>query len=183
VLAGAIYLFDEKTNSLVKQTNYGFEATHHTIALGVGQISACFEKHETITIENMPDNYFKVSSGLGSAMPKHLLLVPLQYEGFCVGVMELASFHEIPVYRLRFIEKLSAQVTATIHTTQISQQTGRLLDESKQQMEELKIREEELKQNLEEMTSIQEDFERRRTEYEQTIQNLNNKIKELQSKK
>lgn len=183
VLAGAIYLYDEKTNALAKQTNYGFEAAHHTIALGAGQISECFEKRETIKIDNLPDSYFKVSSGLGSAMPSHLLLVPLQYEGFCVGVIELASFHEIPGYRAQFIEKLSSQVTATIHTTQISQQTGRLLDESKQQMEELKVREEELKQNLEEMTSIQEDFERRRTEYEQTIENLNNKIKELRTGK
>ena len=167
--AGAIYLFDSDKEELVKRSNYGFERMRVSIPLGEGQISECFEKRELIKIDNLPESYFKISSGLGSASPTHVLLVPLHYEEYCVGVIELASFHEIPNFHVNFIKELSAQVTTAIQTTQIAQQTSRLLEESKQQMEELKIREEELKQNLEEMQSIQEDNARQRREYEQAL--------------
>jgi DNA repair exonuclease SbcCD ATPase subunit len=100
--------------------------------------------------------------------------VPLQYEEICLGVIELASFTEIAQYQRQFIETLSAQLTATIHTTQISQKTTILLEESRMQTEELKVREEELKQNLEEMQAIQEDFQRKTNDYEQLIAELQN---------
>jgi streptogramin lyase/GAF domain-containing protein len=174
VVAGAVYLYDDAKDELVKQSSYGFNNVRQVIEPGSGQIGECFAKRQSIVINNLPDNYFNVTSGLGSAVPKSLLLVPLQYEEICLGVIELASFTEIAQYQRQFIETLSAQLTATIHTTQISQKTTILLEESRMQTEELKVREEELKQNLEEMQAIQEDFQRKTNDYEQLIAELQN---------
>jgi ligand-binding sensor domain-containing protein len=172
VVAGAIYLYEEDTEMLVKRANYGFNKVREEIAAGSGLIGECFDKRQSIVLNNLPDVYFNVASGLGSATPKSLLLVPLQYEEICVGVIELASFADIPLYRKQFIEALSAQLTATIHTTQISDKTSKLLKESRVQTEELKVREEELRQNLEEMQAIQEDYSRKTDEYEKMISKL-----------
>jgi ligand-binding sensor domain-containing protein len=172
VVAGAIYLYDENTDMLVKRANYGFDRVRDAVSAGSGLIGECFDKRQSMTIDNLPEAYFNVASGLGNANPKCLLLVPLQYEEICVGVIELASFTDIPTYRKQFIETLSAQLTATIHTTQISDKTTKLLEESRIQTEELKVREEELKQNLEEMQAIQEDYSRKTVEYEEIIDKL-----------
>jgi GAF domain-containing protein len=179
VVAGAIYLYDESSDELVKQSNYGFSTVRLAISSGSGQIGECFATRQSIVISNLPDNYFSITSGLGSAKPQALLLVPLQYEEICVGVIELASFTEIPQYRKHFIEALSAQLTATIHTTQMSQKTTKLLEESRVQTEELKVREEELKQNLEEMQAIQEDYSRKAMEYELVIKQLEGKLQNV----
>jgi ligand-binding sensor domain-containing protein/GAF domain-containing protein len=180
VVAGAIYLYDESSDELVKQSNYGFSTVRLAISPGSGQIGECFATRQSIVISNLPDNYFSITSGLGSAKPQALLLVPLQYEEICVGVIELASFTEIPQYRKQFIEALSAQLTATIHTTQMSQKTTKLLEESRVQTEELKVREEELKQNLEEMQAIQEDYSRKAMEYELVIKQLEGKLQNVE---
>jgi len=172
VVAGAIYIYNEDLDELIKRANFGFTQVRSSISAGSGQIGECFRKKEVILIDNLPSNYFNVTSGLGHAVPKSLLLVPLQFEEICVGVIELASFTEIPDYRRQFIETLSAQLTATIHTTQIADRTAKLLEESRVQTEELKVREEELRQNLEEMQTIQEDYSRKTLEYEATIEEL-----------
>lgn len=177
VVAGAIYLYDEEKGELIKKGNYGFSTVHDSISKGTGLIGECFENRQAMEINNLPENYFNVSSGLGSANPRSLLLIPLQYEEICVGVLELASFNEVPAYRKQYLEKLSFQLAATIHTTQISEKTKNLLDESRMQTEQMRVREEELKQNLEEMQAMQEDYTRKSVEYEHTIQKLQNQIR------
>lgn len=176
VVAGAIYLFDESTDELKRTASFGFMQGRESVPVDSGQIGECYRLRETISIDNLPEGFCIVGSGLGEAVPHALILVPLQYEEHCVGVMELASFTMIPEYRRQFIETLSAQLTATIHTTQISQRTRQLLDESRIQTEDLKVREEELKQNLEEMQAIQEEYDRKTREYERMIEQLQQKV-------
>jgi len=176
VVAGAIYLYDETADELKRTASFGFTQGREAVPSGTGQIGECFRMRESISIENLPEGFCSVGSGLGEATPAALLLIPLQYEEHCVGVMELASFSVIPEYRKQFIETLSAQLTATIHTTQISERTKQLLDESRVQTEDLKVREEELKQNLEEMQAIQEEYDRKTREYEKMIEQLEQKL-------
>ncbi|HYC84694.1 MAG TPA: triple tyrosine motif-containing protein, partial [Chryseosolibacter sp.] len=176
VVAGAIYIYDEENDELGRHANVGFTNARASVPAGSGQIGECFRKKTLIAIDNLPAGYFPVTSGLGEAVPKSLLLVPLQFEDNCIGVIELASFGEIPTYRRLFIESMAAQLTATIHTTQVSERTARLLEESRIQTEELRVREEELRQNLEEMQAIQEDYSRKATDYEAMIAELRGRV-------
>jgi ligand-binding sensor domain-containing protein len=175
--AGVIYIFNEDENVLAKQAIYGIADTSDLITPGTGQVGECFLKRELIIIDNLPENFVRISSGLGAATPKVLVLIPLVYEEICVGVIELASFDVIPPYRVEFIETLSTQMAAAIHITQRSQLTSRLFEESKLKTEEMRVREEELKQNLEEMQAIQEGFMREKKQYEKTIEDLMSKQK------
>jgi ligand-binding sensor domain-containing protein len=175
--AGVIYIFNEEENALAKQASYGITDTSNLITPGTGQVGECFQKRELIVIDNLPENFVRISSGLGAATPKVLVLIPLVYEEICVGVIELASFDQIPPYRIEFIETLSTQMAAAIHITQRSQLTSRLFEESKLKTEEMRVREEELKQNLEEMQAIQEGFMREKTQYEKTIEELRGRLK------
>lgn len=54
-----------------------------------GQVA---KEGQLVNLKTVPDGYIKVLSGLGSASPKHLLLVPIRIQDKVAGVVEVASF-------------------------------------------------------------------------------------------
>src|SRR5687767_8968487 len=70
----------------------------------VGQ--AALEK-KTILVEDVPDDYIQVSSGLGEAPPRNILVLPILFEGHVRGVVEFASFQNFSPIHLTFLEQLS----------------------------------------------------------------------------
>ncbi len=54
-----------------------------------GQVA---ESKTPTVLYDIPENYFKVSSGLGTAHPKYLVVVPVIFEEKCIAVLELAAF-------------------------------------------------------------------------------------------
>lgn len=54
-----------------------------------GQVA---KEGQLLNLNKVPDGYIKVLSGLGSATPNHLLLVPIQIQERVAGVVEVASF-------------------------------------------------------------------------------------------
>jgi transcriptional regulator with GAF, ATPase, and Fis domain len=60
-----------------------------------------------ITIDNIPENYFTVVSGLGNATPQHLVIVPVINKDETIGVIELATFKPFDMSHIKVFEKLS----------------------------------------------------------------------------
>jgi transcriptional regulator with GAF, ATPase, and Fis domain len=74
----------------------------------IGQVAA---GQKTIYADELPDGYIKILSGLGSASPRFLLIVPMKSGDEVVGVMEIASFTAISEDERKFVEE-SAQLVA-----------------------------------------------------------------------
>ncbi len=94
---GAIYLV--KDNKEVRTadlyTSYAFHiAENETLSFtfGEGLIGQVAMEGNTLNINDVPENYINIVSGLGSASPRHLLISPLIKSKKVVGVVELASF-------------------------------------------------------------------------------------------
>jgi GAF domain-containing protein len=172
---------EEGETKLNMVANFGYSGAQ-SIDLGAGLVGECYKERESKYIEGLPADYLKIESGLGQSSPASLMLIPLKYEDVIVGVMELASFKEIPKYRREFLEQFSERLTTTINTTLLGEQTKKLLEESKIKEEELKVREEELQQNLEEMQAINEDRDRKTEELDTEINKLKSQIAELKKK-
>ena len=62
--------------------------------MGEGFIGQCVHDKETINLKNVPNHFFNISSGLGSAQASHILIVPLRNNDHVYGAVELASFRE-----------------------------------------------------------------------------------------
>ena len=124
---------------------------------------AAYEKL-TIYMTEVPQNYVKITSGLGEATPSCVLLVPLIADQEVIGVIELVSFNPFQPYQIEFVEKLAVSLASTLINVKINERTGRLLSESQKQREELMAQEEEVRQNLEEMTAIKEEAARKEEE-------------------
>ncbi len=81
--------------------------TEKKINIGDSLVGACAYEKQKIFIENIPENYTEIRSGLGTAQPKSLLIVPLLMEDNLIGVIELASLKVIDDFDIKFVEKVS----------------------------------------------------------------------------
>lgn len=145
------------------------------LMMNEGLVGRCARERETIYLTDIPDNYIRITSGLGDANPRCLLLVPMIMNDELFGVFELASFDELQPFQVQFVEKIADTIASTLSTVRFNMQTARLLEQSKIQAEELATREEEMRQNMEELRATQEQSARREIEMQQKIEMLQRK--------
>jgi len=139
------------------------------LEVGNGMLGQCVLEKETTYLENVPDSYMSIKSGLGDAPPKTVLMTPMILEGEVLGVMEIASFNKFEKHQIAFAEKLCEDVASVISTVQVNEKTKYLLEDSQMLSEQMRAQEEEMRQNMEEMATTQEDMERRFEEMQKKL--------------
>lgn len=145
---------------------------------GHGLIGQCALEQETIYLKEIPKDFVKITSGLGQATPRNVLLVPLKIQQQVVGVMELASFTLFEKFQIEFVEKIAENIASVIVAKQVEMQTQQLLTEARQRAEQLTQQEEEMRQNTEELQATQEEMERQRKELQEEIKELRAMLKQ-----
>jgi PAS domain S-box-containing protein len=153
-----------------------------TIAIGEGLVGQAAIEKQTIFMTKVPNNYVTISSGLGEANPRCILIVPLKAEEEVIGVIELASFNWYEEFEIKFLEKVGESIAATILTTRNNQRNKELLEKSNMLAEQMRSQEEEIRQNMEEMQATQEEMQRKNSEIERLFKISSEKEIELQQK-
>lgn len=143
------------------------------IEIGQGLIGQSAVERERIHLREVPDDYINITSGLGLATPRSLLIIPLKSNGELVGVIELASFNDFSDTNIEFLEKVGESTASTIISVKTNQKTKELLEQSHQMTEEMQAQEEEMRQNMEEMQATQEEMGRTQKELAEKESNLN----------
>jgi GAF domain-containing protein len=141
---------------------------------GEGLIGQAYLEKDTVYLKEIPEDYIRITSGLGDANPRNLLIVPFKLDDKVYGLVELASFHLYQPHEIAFVEKLGETLASTLASVKANQQTRRLLEESKMAAEALRAQEEEMRQNMEELTATQEEMQRILTESQQKETFLSN---------
>jgi PAS domain S-box-containing protein len=125
---------------------------------------AAFEK-SIIYIDEIPDDYVDITSGLGQANPGVLLIAPLVVNDEVYGVIEMASFDYFDKYKIDFVQKVAESIATTYSTVKINIKTANLLNESREAAERLTLQEEEMRQNMEELQATQEEAAKQAEEF------------------
>lgn len=163
---GALYLIndDNKSDTYLEMIAcYAYNRKKYLnsrVDIGQGIVGQCVLEKGTIYMTDIPKDYVRITSGLGEALPRNLLIVPLKLDETVFGVVELASFEGIESYKTDFVEKLGESIASTISSVKVSERTKKLLNETQVQAEQMRAQEEEMRQNMEELSATQEDMQR-----------------------
>jgi len=179
----AIYVVNREEQQLEWIAAYAYNKRRireEKLSINHGLIGQCVKEKETIYVTDVPNNYVKITSGLGEATPRNLIIVPLKNGEEVDGVIEMASFSIFEDYHRAFIEKVAETIASIIASRQTSAQTKKLLEESKLKAENLALQEEEMRQTAEELQTTQEEMNRQRKEMELEIKNLKERLKQYE---
>lgn len=78
--------------------------------LGEGLAGLAAKENKFMMLDNIPQGYVQVFSGLGSSSPSHLLILPLTNDEKVNGVLELGLFEKPNINNNVFFKELSASL-------------------------------------------------------------------------
>jgi PAS domain S-box-containing protein len=173
---GALYIIDEgqagEEPTMSMKACYAWDKKkfqNHKIYRGEGLAGQAWQEGDTVFLSEVPQNYIRITSGLGDANPSSVLIVPLKVNDQIFGVVEIASFNLFHDFEMDFVQKIAESIASTISTVKINAKTQRLLEESQEMTEQMRAQEEEMRQNMEELQATQEEMQRSTSETESTM--------------
>jgi len=154
--------------------------------LGQGLVGQCAVEKQKILLSNIPADYIRVTSGLGSAAPANIMVLPIVFEGQVKAVLELASFEKFNPTHQAFLDQLTESIGIVLNTIEANMRTEDLLKQSQSLAQELQSRQEELQQTNQELQEKARllahqnvEVERKNQEVEQARQALEEKAEQL----
>lgn len=166
---GIFVVNDQDPNNIILELKgcyaYGRRKyVERVITPGEGLVGQAYLEGDLIFLKDIPKNYVAITSGLGEATPRCVVLVPLKNNDVIEGVIEIASFEIWKKHEVDFLRKVSEILGSAISAIRVNDMTKKLLGESREQAEQLRSQEEQLRQNLEELNATQEAVERKSKE-------------------
>src|SRR5690349_11269590 len=154
--------------------------------MGEGLVGQCALEKEKILLTHVPNDYIRISSGLGEAKPLNMIVLPIVFESQVKAVMELASFDRFNPTHETFLDQLTESIGIVLNTIEANMRTEDLLKQSQSLARELQSQQQELQQTnaeLEDKAKLLADqnieVERKNQEVEQARQALEEKAKQL----
>ncbi|MBD1918138.1 MULTISPECIES: response regulator [Cyanophyceae] len=184
---GVLYLLDPTSAPprLKLLSSYAYQERKHLsneFKLGEGLVGQCALEKQRIVLTEVPQDYIQIRSGLGSAPPLTIVVLPLMFENAVKGVLELASFHRFDDLQLTFLDEASKLTGVMINAIAAYMQTQRLLERSQVLTEELRQQQEELlksNQLLEERTQSLQESELELQQQQEELQQSNEELQQL----
>ncbi len=118
--------------------------------------AAAMEKKGYYT-DKIGDGYLNITSGLGKANPRYLLIEPLIWNEKVFGIIEIASFNPLDNYKIQFVQRVAENIATTINTMESNLRTEQLLKETQAQADQLARQEETVRQNMDALKLAQEE--------------------------
>jgi two-component system, chemotaxis family, sensor kinase CheA len=161
---GVFYLMEVDKNGqyltrLSSFASMSSEQGRKQFRLGEGLIGQCARLKRPIHLNEVPGDYLKISSGLGEASPKTIMILPVIFEDQVLAVIEIASFEALTPIQIKLLEKVNNNLGIKINSIINHMKVEQLLQESQALAEELQSQSEELQMQQEELRTTNEKLE------------------------
>jgi HAMP domain-containing protein/signal transduction histidine kinase/DNA-binding response OmpR family regulator len=157
-----------------------------SLRFGEGLIGQCAIERRRMLITDLPPNTVRVGSGLFSALPRNVIVLPVQFEGQVKAVIELASLGTYTASHLAFLDQLTSSIGIVLNSIEATMQTEGLLAQSQKlaaelqgQQRELQQTNEQLGQKAQQLADQNAEVERKNQQIEQARRALEDKAEEL----
>ena len=182
---GAFYIMEDEGNTQVLKliASYAYKERKHlgnVFHLGEGLVGQAALEKKPILLTNVPDDYIRITSGLGEAPPRNILVMPVLFEGEVKAVIELASFLPFSQIHQLFLDQLGESVGVVINMISANMRTAELLEQSQSLTQELQSQSEELRKQQEELKRSNSELEAQATSLRTSEELLKDQQEELQ---
>jgi len=188
---GAIYIqTDGATFQRFGTYALGTDSSHAEVQPGDGLLGQAVKLNRPLHVLEVPPNYLPVSSGLGQATPRELLIVPASIDGAVQAVVELGFFRHVSDAEEELLMRITDLIAIAVRSSKDRSRLEEVLEETQRQAEELQAQEEELRVNNEELEeqgqalkNSQLRLETQQSELEETNAQLEEQAQMLEAQK
>ena len=113
---GIAYALNSKTNKFETKSTYAYYTTESfkEFELGEGIPGQVAKDKKILLMENIPEDYIRIVSGLGTGTPKYLLVVPIISQNETIAILELASFEKTDINFDNFLNMLNNAISGGV---------------------------------------------------------------------
>ncbi len=182
---GAFFIMDNEAGvpTLRLIASYAFRARKHVgnrFAIGEGLVGQAALEKQPILLQNVPDDYIQITSGLGEAPPRNIIVLPVLFEGEVKAVIELASFLPFSQIHQTFLDQLAESIGVVLNMIGASMRTEELLEQSQKLTQELQSQSKELQSQQDELKRSNTELEAQAKTLRQSEELLKEQQEELQ---
>ncbi len=165
VKMGVLYVMtdEEGEPSLERVAHYGLskemQDRYMEVKPNQGLVGAAYSDNEIKVINDIPDEYCQINSGLGSSKPKSLLIAPLSTDEAVFGVLELARFDEYKPEEMEFVKKITYSIATSLNNVRMNDRNINLIQQFQEQAEEIQEKEEKMRESLHELEYYREQYD------------------------
>lgn len=183
---GAFYTMKEKEKehmlSLLGSYAYAKRKNlSNEFKLGEGLVGQAALEKKQILIRNVPEEYVKVTSGLGEALPQFIAVAPFLFESRVKGVIEVGFLNPITDIQMEYLNQAMPSVAINIETVEGREEVAKALAQSQALTEELQSQQQELKavnEELEEQTQLLQQSEEKLKVQQEELEVSNEELEE-----
>lgn len=182
---GAIYVTQNNEHSLLSLTgSYAYtkrKNLSNEFRLGEGLVGQAALEKKPILLKNVPEDYIRVTSGLGELIPRFICVYPFIYEENVKGVVELGTLNELTDQHLEYLNQVmpvlgvGVETAASRKLAKALERAQILSEELQTQQEELQITNEELEEQTQRLKSSEEKLKIQQEELQITNEELEKK--------
>jgi HAMP domain-containing protein/CheY-like chemotaxis protein/signal transduction histidine kinase len=181
---GAFYIAENTEDAAILKFMAGYAVDERDnvpreFQFGEGLVGQCAREKQRLLVRDVPDNYIRIRSSLGSGTPTTIVVLPLLFEGEVKAVVELASFHQLSEIHVAFLDQLTESIGIVLNTIAATMRTEQLLQQSQALAEELQKTNDELQEKAQLLAEQNTEVEAKNREIEQAKHALEEKAEQL----
>jgi signal transduction histidine kinase/HAMP domain-containing protein/CheY-like chemotaxis protein len=157
-------------------------------ASGEGLVGQAAATKQVVLVDQVPPDYLVIRSGTGATSAGAVVVLPVQFEGECLGVIELGSVRPFNAFHLAFLQRLVATIGVAISTIRANRRTEELLAQSQRlamelqdQSAELQRANAELEEKAEQLSEQNRNVEIKNMEIDAARRGVEEKAQQLAS--